>query len=173
VTPVRPSPLVVEATHAPSRVDGLAHVANLPAHIAERMRAAALAQLGAAPARVETHVLGGDEAIGQGGAIVLWARTDETVLGAGRVAERGVRAETVGDAAGGELAADLAAGAALDVHAADQILVWLALAGGGRFSARTFTSHARTAVWLIEQFLPVRFDVGADGALARIEVHRR
>jgi RNA 3'-phosphate cyclase len=173
VTPVRPSPLVVEATHAPSRVDGLAHVANLPAHIAERMRAAALAQLGAAPARVETHVLGGDEAIGQGGAIVLWARTDETVLGAGRVAERGVRAETLGDAAGGELAADLAAGAALDVHAAAQILVWLALAGGGRFSARTFTSHARTAVWLIEQFLPVRFDVGADGALARIEVHRR
>jgi RNA 3'-terminal phosphate cyclase len=137
------------------------------------MRAAALARLGAVPAHVATSVLGGDEAIGQGGAIVLWARTDESVLGAGRVAERGVRAETLGDAAAGELAADLAADAALDVHAADQLLVWLALAGGGRFTAREVTSHARTAIWLIEQFLPVRFDVGAAGAVARIEVHRR
>jgi RNA 3'-phosphate cyclase len=173
VTPTRPSPLVVEGRQETARVDGLAHVANLPAHIAERMRAAALARLGAVPAHVATSVLGGDEAIGQGGAIVLWARTDESVLGAGRVAERGVRAETLGDAAGGELAADLAADAALDVHAADQLLVWLALAGGGRFTAREVTSHARTAIWLIEQFLPVRFDVGAAGAVARIEVHRR
>jgi RNA 3'-phosphate cyclase len=173
VSPARPSPLVVEGEHEPSRIDGLAHVGNLPAHIAERMRAAALARLGAMPANVGTSVLGGDEAIGQGGAIVLWARTDESVLGAGRVAERGVRAETIGDAAGGELAADLAAGAALDVHAADQLLVWLALAGGGRFTAREITSHVRTAIWLIDQFLPVRFEVATSGALARIEAHRR
>jgi RNA 3'-phosphate cyclase len=173
VTPARPTPLVAEGGHAPGRVDGLAHAANLPAHIAERMRAAALAQLGAAPARVETRVLGGDEAIGQGGAIVLWARADHAVLGAGRVAERGVRAETLGDAAGAELAADIAAGAALDVHAADQVLVWLALAGGGRFTAREVTSHARTAIWLIEQFLPVRFAVATSGALARVAVHAR
>jgi RNA 3'-phosphate cyclase len=173
VTPARLSPLVVEGAQAPSRIDGLAHVGNLPEHIAERMRAAALARLGGAPARVETSVLGGDEAIGQGGAIVLWARTDGSVLGVGRVAERGVRAETLGDAAGAELAADLTAGAALDVHAADQLLVWLALAGGGRFTTREVTSHARTAIWLIEQFLPVRFEIGAAGALARINVQTR
>jgi len=172
VIPARPTPLVVEGGHAPGRVDGLAHVANLPAHIAERMRAAALARLDA-PARVETRVLGGDEAIGQGGAIVLWARADCAVLGAGRVAERGVRAETLGEAAGAELAADYAAGAALDIHAADQVLVWLALAGGGRFTAREVTSHARTAIWLIEQFLPVRFAVATSGALARVAVHAR
>jgi len=173
VAPARPAPLVLDRLCAPARIDGLAHVAHLPMHIAERMRAAALSRLGAVPAHVETRLLGEGDAIGQGGAIVLWARTDRSVLGAGRVAERGVRAETLGEAAGAELAADLAAGAALDVHAADQVLVYLALAGGGRFTTRSVTSHTRTVMWLIEQFLPVRFDVGAAGALARIEVCAR
>ena len=173
VAPARPRPLVMDATGRPSRIDGLAHVANLPAHIPERMRAAALARLGARPAHVEAAVLGGAEAIGQGGAIVLWAHAGHTMLGAGRIAERGVLAETLGDQAGAELAADLDAGAALDVHAADQILVFLALAGGGSFITREVTNHTRTALWLIEQFLPVRFAVGAAGTLARVEVHRR
>jgi RNA 3'-terminal phosphate cyclase (ATP) len=68
-----------------------------------------------------------------------------------------VRAEALGEAAGAELAADLAAGVTLDVHAADQILIYLALAGG-RFTTREISSHARTAMWLIERFLPVRFE---------------
>lgn len=173
VTAARPRPLVVEAIDRPARIDGLAHVANLPAHIAERMRTAALARLGEAPAHVDTAVLGGAAVIGQGGAIVLWTRAGHAMLGAGRVAERGVRAETLGDEAGAELAADLAAGAALDVHAADQLLVYLALAGSGRFTTRQVTSHARTAMWLIEQFLPVRFEVATAGTLTRVEVHRR
>jgi RNA 3'-terminal phosphate cyclase (ATP) len=118
-------------------------------------------------------MLGGADAIGQGGAIALWTAAGQGGPGAGRVAQRGVRAETLGDEAGAELAADFAAGAALDVHAADQLLVWLALAGGGSFTARAVTSHARTAMWLIAQFLPVRFEVDASDRLARIRVRPR
>jgi RNA 3'-phosphate cyclase len=173
VAPGRPRPVALEPVERPSRIDGLAHVANLPAHIAERMRTAALARLGDSPAHVDTAVLGPADAIGQGGAIVLWARAGHTMLGAGRVAQRGVRAEHLGDETGAELAADLAAGAALDAHAADQLLVYLALAGGGSFTTRAVTSHARTAIWLIEQFLPVRFEIGVAGALARVEVRGR
>lgn len=173
VAPARPHPLTLDPPHRPLRIDGHAHVANLPAHIAERMRAAALARLDAYPAHIHTATLGSAEAIGPGGAVVVWARTEQSVIGAGRVAQRGVRAETLGDEAGAELAADLAAGAALDVHAADQVLVYLALTGSGGFTARTVTSHARTAMWLIEQFLPVRFEVGTAGDLARVEVRSR
>jgi RNA 3'-terminal phosphate cyclase (ATP) len=118
-------------------------------------------------------VLGGEGAIGQGGAIVLWARTEQAVLGAARVAERGVRAETLGADAGAEIDADLAAGEALDRHAADQLLVYLALAGGGSFTTRALTSHARTAMWLIEQFLPVRFEITQAGSLERVRVRAR
>ena len=141
-------------------VAGLAHVAHLPDHIAARMRAAALAALGplASRAHLATSVVASDAAIGQGGAIVAWARTQSSILGAGRVAERGVRAEALGDAVGRALAEDLASGVALDAHAADQILVYLALAGGAAsFTTRALSRHALTAMWLIEQLLPVRF----------------
>jgi RNA 3'-terminal phosphate cyclase len=85
-----------------------------------------------------------------------------------------VRAETLGEAVGSELAADLAAGATLDVHATDQILAYLALAGGeSSFSTRELTSHAQTAIWLIEQFVPVRFKTEPQGALTRVVVAPR
>jgi RNA 3'-phosphate cyclase len=171
--PGRPRATDFKGGAGAAKIEGLAHVGNLPAHIAERMRGAALEALGGRRARIDTAILGKAEASGQGGAIVLWARAACSTLGAGRVAERGVRAEKLGTGAGAELAADLAAGAALDAHAADQLLVWLALAGGGSFTTRALSSHARTAIWLIEQFLPVRFAVAESGGLARVEVGGR
>jgi RNA 3'-phosphate cyclase len=171
--PRRPRATDFNGDAGAAKIEGLAHVGNLPAHIAERMRGAALAALGERRARIDTAILGEAEASGQGGAIVLWASAAGSVLGAGCVAERGVRAEKLGAEAGAELAADLDAGAALDAHAADQLLVWLALAGGGSFTTRALTSHARTAIWLIEQFLPVRFAVAESGGLARVEVSGR
>ena len=171
VSPLPLRPAALDAPGALQSVSGLAHVANLPEHIATRMRASALERLasvrGVMP-DIACRVLGPDDAIGQGGAIVAWARADGTVLGAGRVAERGVRAEALGEAAGEELAADLAAGAAVDVHAADQLLVYFALAGGGALTTRSVSLHARTCMWLIEQFLPVHFKVSQAGALSRI-----
>ena len=87
------------------------------------------------------------------------------------MAERGVRAEALGEAVAAELGADIASGAELDLHAADQVLVYLALARkASSFTARALSSHARTAMWLIEQFLPARFSVEAEGALARVAV---
>jgi len=141
-------------------IEGFAHVANLPLSIAERMRDAALVRLAdlGRPAAFDTAALGGADAIGTGGAVACWATTQSTVVGAGRAAERGVRAETLGEAAGAELASDLAARVTLDIHAADQILIYLALAGG-RFTTRAVSSHAQTAMWLIERFIPVRFEV--------------
>lgn len=144
---------------------GNAHVANLPAHIAERMRGAAIAPLrkfGISESAVGTRVLGNEAAYGPGGAIVLWAETERTVLGAGRVAQRGVRAEQLGMDVGNELAADIGAGVSLDVHASDQVLVYLALASGeSRFTTRILSSHAQTTIWLIEQFLPLRFETAS------------
>jgi RNA 3'-phosphate cyclase len=161
---------------APGRllgISGLAHVANLPAQIAERMRTSALAPLAGIPvsAACGTSVLGRDAATGRGGAVVLWAHHEHTVLGAGRVAERGIPAEILGAAAGTELAADLACGATLDRHAADQMLIYCALARGeSRFLVRELTAHALTAMWLLDQFLPVRFTVNQHPAGVRVTV---
>jgi RNA 3'-phosphate cyclase len=170
VAPGRLQPILLEAPGSVIRVGGLAHVAGLPAHVAERMRGAAGAALGRYHPRIDAAVLSPAEAEGTGGAVVVWARTENGVLGAGRVAERGVRAEALGAAAGGELAADLAAGAGVDVHAADQLVVYLALAGGGSLTTRWITRHTETAMWLAARLLPVGFDVTRSGSLARIAV---
>jgi len=166
-------PLALDEPGAIVAIEGHAHVSNLPEHIATRMRDAAIgrfAGVSAAPPRVEVEALDRARATGTGGGIVMWARSASTVLGAGRVAERGIRAETLGAAVGEELAADIAAGATLDRHAADQLLVYLALAKGGSYLTRSLTTHARTAMWLIERFLPVRFDVSSKGELVRVSV---
>jgi RNA 3'-phosphate cyclase len=167
VEPGRPQPLVFSTQPESWDIGGDAHVAHLPLEIAERMRAAALAAL-PGPANIGARVLRPDKGLGTGGAITLWAHAEAGVAGASRVAERGVRAETLGAAVGAELAADIASGAHLDVHAADQILVYAALASGAsRFSVREVSSHARTAMWLIGHFLPVRFTLEArDGSIS-------
>ena len=173
VAPSKLRPARLEVPGRLLRIGGLAHVAGLPLQVAERMRDAAARQLATRPAKleVETARIAEGQAIGQGGALVLWAELENSTLGAGRTAERGVRAETLGEAAGRELDEDLAAGAALDVHAADQVLVYLALAGGeSSFTTRALTSHAGTAIWLIEQFLPVRFETVAVGTCTRVSV---
>jgi len=172
VEPGVPSPLVLAGGPSRWRIEGDAHVANLPVSIAERMRAAALVALGGAGS-VGARGLSPDEAIGTGGAITVVAESDGGRLGASRVAERGVRAEALGEALGRELAADLASGAALDVHAADQVLVYTAMASGrSSFTARAISSHARTAMWLIPKFLPARFALEERGGLARVSVER-
>jgi RNA 3'-phosphate cyclase len=169
-------PLRLDSPGALRRIGGTAHVANLPAHIAARMRASMLVALGETLTpltHVDTPVLTHAEAIGQGGAVVGWAECEHSVLGACRVAERGVRAEALGEEVGRELRAEIGGGAALDRHAADQILIYLALAGGrSSVSTRAITLHAQTAMWLIEHFLPVRFTSGSRGALCYIDAAR-
>lgn len=136
------------------------HTANLPAHVAQRMLASAQHSLGPGAPLVQPIVDDDAAAFGAGGAIVLVADRGSSRLGAGRVAERGVRAETLGEAVGAELKRDLELGVALDRHAADQLIVWLALAGGeSSFTTAEATTHATTAIWLAERFLPARFDV--------------
>lgn len=173
----RPRALSLATSAEFRQVRGLSHVADLPEHIATRMRSAALDAFGPVPGldtEISTAVLGRDAAIGPGGAIVAWAQAGQTVLGAGRVAERGVPAEALGQAVGAELSQDRAAGVTLDVHAADQLPVYLALAGGeSSFTTRVVSSHAQTAMWLIEQFLPVRFEAVPDGPRYRVTARPR
>lgn len=155
-----------------ARICGFVHVANLPSHIADRMTGSALAELSDFPARaVDRSVLGRDAAVGTGGAIVLVADMEFTRLAASAIAQRGVRAEQLGSEAGRLLREEIASGATLDIHASDQVLIYLALANGASsFLARGLSSHAATTMWLLEQFLPVHFHASQAGCLIRIDV---
>ncbi len=51
--------------------------------------------------------------------------------------------------------------ALVDEYLTDQLLLPLALSGGGEFTARVISGHTETQAWLIEQFLPVEIKFNA------------
>jgi RNA 3'-phosphate cyclase len=166
-------PLVLDKSRGLAGIRGFAHISNLPAHILDRMIASALAELTQFPApAIARAELGRDKAIGSGGAILLAADMGDTTLGASAVAQRGVPAERLGSVAGQHLREEILSGATLDTHASDQVLIYLALAArDGRtssFLARGLSSHAATTIWLLEQFLPIRFGISEQRALVSI-----
>lgn len=166
------SPLVAECPGPVRIIRGVAHVARLPLHIPQRMASAARRLLDDfGKVEIETRVLGETEAFGTGGAMVLVAETDQSLLGAAAVAERGVPAERLGEDAGQALREDLASGAAVDIHAADQLLIYAAMARGRSiFTVRKVSLHLQTVMWLIELFLQVGYRVEPRDGLYRIEV---
>lgn len=172
---VRPSSLKglrLETAGAIKEIRGVAHVSNLPAHIVTRMQQTAVQLLGdIARVEIEPQILGKDQAIGQGGAIVLWVRTAHALLGGSEVAQRGVPAERIAGTAAQDLRDDITAGATLDLHASDQLLIYGALAQGPScFLARTLSSHAQTTLWLLQQFLPLRVSATPVGAATRVDM---
>lgn len=89
-------------------------------------------------------------------------------LGSTALGERGKRAEKVGRECAIGLRHLMAGNACLDEHMADQILPYMALAGGvSRVAVAEVTDHCRTNIWVIEKFLPVRFEVDEEaGSIA-------
>jgi RNA 3'-phosphate cyclase len=142
-------------------IGGRAHTANLPAHITARMVDRATELLTRfAPVRLQRSMLGPEQAVGQGGAIALWADCGTARLGASAVARRGVPAEDVAEEAASALCADLEAGATLDIHASDQLLVYLARAREpSEYLVTHPTQHAETMLELLSLFLPLSWTI--------------
>ena len=147
------------------RVRGIAHASNLPEDVPRRMKHAALRRLHGIPdVKVEERVYRGEEAIGQGGALVLWAEAETRLLGSDSLAERGKPSEKIGEETAASLRAEMEAAATLDVHASDQLLVYLARGDSpSRFRVQAVSGHLETMMWLIPQFLSCRFAVTREG----------
>jgi len=141
---------------------------GLPRHVIERALVAipdALRDVRAVEVSQDFH-----RGPGVGMAIALRAECARTVLGADAVGRKGVRVEDVVLEATSALRAEIASGAGLDVHQADQMPVFLALAGGGSFTCRRLSEHARTVLDMLPEFLPVKVQVDARGALTHVRL---
>jgi RNA 3'-terminal phosphate cyclase (ATP) len=153
-------------------IRGIAHASHLPADIPKRMKHSAMRRLhGRGDVKIEERAYSGDEAVGQGGALVLWAEREETVVGADSLASRGKPSERIGEEAAAALVKELDAEACLDVHAADQLIVYLVQATEASvFRVSEVTGHLRTMAWLVEQFVDRRVSIEARGGLWQIEI---
>jgi RNA 3'-terminal phosphate cyclase (ATP) len=71
--------------------------------------------------------------------------------------ERGISAETIASRTAGEVREYLIAGVLVGPHLCDQLLLPMALAGGGSILTMHPTQHTRTNVAVIEAFLELKF----------------
>lgn len=92
-----------------------------------------------------------------GSGLQLWLQTERSLLGSSGLGELGKKAEDVGKEAAKGLISEYEGGV-VDSHAADQLLPYLALAGG-RIGTSRITEHCRTNAFVIQRFLPVRFQL--------------
>ncbi len=153
-------------SHTCSLVEGISHSSNLPAHVAERQVASAQKTLRDAgyDCRISLEV---KDYPSTGSGITLWCGT----MGASALGKPGLRAEKVGESGAGAMISELKSGAGVDVYLADQLIPYLALAGGGSFTTRMITPHTRTNIWVTEQFLDVMFRIEeTENGLFRVRV---
>ncbi len=94
-----------------------------------------------------------------GSQISLFAYTSKDVrLGADCRGEKGKSAESVGLDAASALEQEIKSGAAVDRHMADNAIPWLALLGGSILTSE-LTDHAKTNIWVCEQFFGKIFEI--------------
>ncbi len=140
-------------------IGGLSHSVKLPSHVAIRQAKSAeeliFKELGIKPRiEVEFYEATKDPHLGPGSGITIYAITDNSVIGADALGERGKPAEKVGEEAAVKLLSELRTGMAFDAHMADMLIPYIALAKGRScIGVSNITLHALTAIMVTKQFL--------------------
>ena len=151
-----PSPLDIHERGERIEVHASAIVANLAPDIARR-------ELDIVARRLRwddesLHLVEERRARGPGNVLMLTLAHEhvtEMFSGFGRV---GKSAEAVAEETVKDLRRYLTSRAAVGAHLADQLLLPMALAGGGRFTTTAPTPHTVTNIGVIQRFLPVGID---------------
>jgi RNA 3'-terminal phosphate cyclase (ATP) len=100
------------------------------------------------------------ETMSQGTSITIFEESDASILGADAIGRPGVRAEDIGKEAAESLLRSMRSGAALDRWMSDQIIPFMALAGGkSSVTVEEITGHCRTNMLACEKILGVKFFV--------------
>ena len=160
VTPSALTPVALTARGAVTSVSVTARVAGLAYAIAEREVASARERLDR-PCTGRAEKL--SRAEGPGNVALVEVQCEHATELFTLCGERGVSAEEVGRRVADEALAWIAADVPVGEHLADQLLLPMALAGGGRFVTVDPTPHTVTNARVIERFLPVSVTLEALG----------
>lgn len=172
VRPVRTlAPLVLTEQGKVQRVAGIA----LASHLKERRVAARMAQAFRAHFQQpginpEIQEIEDERAAHPGAALAVWAETGTgAILGADRAGSPGRSSEAIGRYVAALLQEDLATGATTDRFAADQLIIYAALAGGtSLYRVPGLTEHLDTNLWLVREILGIETEFSAGENRVRI-----
>jgi len=152
------------------RLWGISTTSNLPPHISQRQKRRAEEYLRKRGFDPQIEIVDAPSP-GQGTVVFLMAEYEHTVAGFSSLGRRGKPAEKVAEEACRDFIAYHQSGACLDKHLADQLILPLALTPGpSAFTTCEITQHLLTNVWVVEQFLDVRFEIeGEEGQRGKVQ----
>ena len=109
--------------------------------------------------------------IQKGSSIALWAKTSTgAMLGGDANGEIRKSSEQVGKEAAENLLKETTAKATVDVHLADMLVPYIALANGkSTYLTRKITDHIDTNIWLTNKILNTKIQITKTGNLHKIE----
>ncbi|HEX8456595.1 MAG TPA: RNA 3'-terminal phosphate cyclase [Pyrinomonadaceae bacterium] len=161
----RLAPLELHARGRISARRARALVVKLPPSVGERELTVVAEQLGwGEEACDELRVETSQNAHSPGNVLTLEIESEHLTEVFTGIGERSVRAETVAERAAAEARAYLDTDAPVGEHLADQLLIPLALAGGGAYTTGRPTLHTTTNIEVIKLFLDVRITTEQTGA---------
>jgi RNA 3'-terminal phosphate cyclase (ATP) len=133
------------------------YFAALPAHIAERELAVVKEKLAWGDEQLLMKKINRNQ--GPGNVLLITLEHEHVTEVFTGFAERGVAAEVVAKGAVLAVQKYIANDAAVGAYLADQLLLPMALAGGGSLTASEWSQHAETNAKVIKQFLPIKIEV--------------
>jgi RNA 3'-terminal phosphate cyclase (ATP) len=140
--------------------------------VAERQAKAANEYLGKRGYNADIQVVNDcSNSLQKGSSIALWAESDTgAILGADAIGELRKTSETVGAEAAEKLYTEIIAKPTVDIHLADMLLPYIAMAQGkSTYLTRTLTEHLSTNIALAERILKVKFVLENKHELYRLE----
>lgn len=172
VSVIQPSPelqsLRLLDRGALASVTAVVWLSQLPLHIWEREADVLARGLSLAPQAIHLHT---QQAAGPGNAVCVSVTSSGVCEVFSAIGRKGLPAEKVASGVVQAVQEYLAATAPVGAHLADQLLLPLALAGGGEFLATALTLHAQTNAQVIERFGVARVHITEEtcGVRFRIE----
>lgn len=133
-------------------IQAVSLLGNLPGHIAERELGVLQEALSLTGNNLQVEYV---DCEGQGNALYVRVHSEQVTEIISSIGQRGLRAEKVAQRLLAELRRYLAVPVAVGPYLADQLLLPLALAGGGSFTTLAPDAHTPTNIAVVRKFLDI------------------
>lgn len=164
VDPLKSSLKTLDMTHRGkvTEIGGVALASHLRGQrVGQRMADSCNRALRTRVENCHIEVMDDSTAVQRGAALAVWAKSEANcILGADQAGKPGRRSEAIADFVARSLVEDMDSGACVDRYAADQLILFAALADGQtEYTIPAVTEHVQANLWLVEKILGARPEV--------------
>lgn len=162
-------PLFIEEMGELKKIRGTCFVQNLPGWIVDQMIEGCMSAMGDMYVDLEIERI--DEGISRGAGMTLAAEYENGMIGSNVLTSKSHPAKQAGIDVANDLLKIMESGSTMDVHTADQLLPYMAMADGdSAFSVSRISRHLLSQMDTLETFLDVKFGVERREDLYHISV---